>query len=107
MNIIKVTNNAHKILKKIYLENNKSFISFGIKSGGCGGFQYILNPCNKIPSKLDEVINMKDYKIKIENDYILTLIGTEIDYTDDIMGSRFIFNNPNSNFKCGCGKSFS
>ena len=50
---------------------------------------------------------MKDYKIKIENDYILTLIGTEIDYTDDIMGSRFIFNNPNSNFKCGCGKSFS
>jgi len=106
MNIIKVTKNAHKILSHINKNYNKEFISFGIKSGGCSGFQYVIEPCNKLPNKLDEVIDMKDYKIKIENEYIFKLIGIEIDYTNDIMGQRFIFNNPNSDFECGCGKSF-
>ena len=35
------------------------------------------------------------------------LLGTEIDWDDDIMGQRFVFKNPNSSFQCGCGKSFS
>tara|TARA_Y100000589_G_scaffold314086_1_gene336181 strand:- start:2278 stop:2601 length:324 start_codon:yes stop_codon:yes gene_type:complete len=107
MNIIKVTKNAHKILSQINKNYNKEFISFGIKSGGCSGFQYVINPCNDKPNKLDEIIDMKDYKIKIENEFIFKLIGTEIDYTNDIMGQRFVFNNPNSDFECGCGKSFS
>ena len=50
---------------------------------------------------------MKDYKVKISNDYLFKLINTEIDYTNDIMGNRFVFTNPNSDFQCGCGKSFS
>ena len=58
-------------------------------------------------TKLDEIIDMKDYKIKINNEYLFKLINTEIDYTNDIMGNRFIFNNPKSEFSCGCGKSFS
>ena len=107
MNIIKITKNAHTILSKINKTYNKEFISFGIKSGGCSGFQYVIEPCNNKPKKKDEIIDMKEYKIKINNDYIFKLIGIEIDYTDDIMGQRFIFNNPNSEFKCGCGKSFS
>ncbi len=34
------------------------------------------------------------------------LLGTEIDYIQDIMGSRFDFKNPNIDSKCGCGTSF-
>ena len=104
--MIRITNSAHKILKNINLKHKTQFISFGIKSGGCSGFQYILEPCNRPSDKLDEVIDMKDYKIKIENDYIFKLINTEIDYHDNIMGNRFIFTNPNSEYSCGCGKSF-
>lgn len=107
MNIIKVTKNAHKILSQINKTYNKEFISFGIKSGGCSGFQYVIEPCDDKPNKIDEVIDMKEYKIKIGNECIFKLIGTEIDYTNDIMGHRFVFNNPNSEFECGCGKSFS
>ena len=34
------------------------------------------------------------------------IIGTKIDYKDDIMGSRFDFKNDNMENKCGCGTSF-
>jgi Fe-S cluster assembly iron-binding protein IscA len=34
------------------------------------------------------------------------IIGTKIDYKDDIMGSRFDFKNDNMKNKCGCGTSF-
>lgn len=37
----------------------------------------------------------------------LYLNGTTIDYKDEIMGSGFVFNNPNANSTCGCGSSFS
>ena len=37
----------------------------------------------------------------------LYLNGTDIDYKDEIMGSGFVFNNPNSTSTCGCGSSFS
>ena len=37
----------------------------------------------------------------------LYLNGTVIDFKDEIMGSGFVFNNPNSTSTCGCGSSFS
>ena len=40
--------------EKIHTIYKKDYISFGIKSGGCSGFQYILEPCNEPPNKLDE-----------------------------------------------------
>ena len=33
------------------------------------------------------------------------IIGTEIDYIEDIMGSRFHFNNNKISNYCGCGTS--
>ena len=33
------------------------------------------------------------------------VLGTEIDYLQDIMGSRFTFSNDNISNTCGCGTS--
>jgi len=35
------------------------------------------------------------------------LAGSEIDFTDDLMGQAFKVNNPNATSSCGCGTSFS
>ena len=51
MSLIRITKNAHKMLVEINKQYKKDYISFGIKSGGCSGFQYILEPCNKKPNK--------------------------------------------------------
>ena len=49
-NIIKITPSALNVLKDIYIKSNNKYLSFGIKSGGCSGFQYLIKPCI---SKLD------------------------------------------------------
>ena len=44
MSIINISKKAFPFLKKIYIENNKKYLAFSIKSGGCSGFQYNLEP---------------------------------------------------------------
>ena len=39
--------------------------------------------------------------------FFLYLLGTNIDWTEDFMGKRFTFDNPNATGKCGCGTTFS
>ena len=107
MNIIKVTKNAHKILSQINKNYNKEFISFGIKNGGCSGFQYVIEPCNDKPNKLDEVVKIDNIEIHVCNNSLMHLLGTNIDWTEDIMGQGFTFQNPMAQSKCGCGTSFS
>jgi iron-sulfur cluster insertion protein len=34
------------------------------------------------------------------------LAGSELDYTDALMGSHFAVRNPNASSSCGCGTSF-
>ena len=36
---------------------------------------------------------------------ILFLIGTELDFVQEKLGARFVFNNPNQTSACGCGES--
>ena len=101
--IIKITPKALEILTK---QNTKQYMSFGVKSGGCSGFQYYFTPCDEKPLKGDEVVVEDNVKIKVCGVSIMNILGTEIDWQEDIMGNRFIFNNPNADFKCGCGSSF-
>ncbi len=77
-----------------------------IQGGGCSGFQYGF--------QFDEDIEDDDVSIEQEGIQVLVdmlslqyLGGAEIDYKDDIMGSRFLVNNPNASTTCGCGSSFS
>mgnify|MGYP001173631119 FL=1 len=104
--IVKITPNALKVLKDIYVKSNHQYLSFGIKSGGCSGFQYLIKPCNQDLERGDELVKIDELKLKVNSSSILHLLGTEIDWTEDIMGNRFVFNNPNAEFKCGCGSSF-
>ena len=51
--------------------------------------------------------NLNDqYNLYLCNKSLLYLIGTKVDYIEDIMGSRFDFTNEKIETKCGCGTSF-
>jgi iron-sulfur cluster assembly protein len=56
---------------------------------------------------MDEVVEDKGVKIFIEPRAILFLVGTEMDFVREKLGSRFVFNNPNQTAACGCGESVS
>lgn len=55
----------------------------------------------------DEVMRVGHVEVRVDKTSLMWLIGTEIDWVEDRMGSRFVFKNPNATAACGCGISFS
>jgi iron-sulfur cluster assembly protein len=104
--IISITQNALKQLKNIVNINKANGIFFSVKGGGCNGFEYQLKPINKFDKK-DNIFIQENLHVKVCNKSLLYLLGTEIDWTQDLMGSRFTFKNPMAGASCGCGTSFS
>ena len=105
--IISITTKASQKLKHILVDSNKNAVRFYVKGGGCNGFNYKLKPTDEIHDKLDEIVKVDDYEIHVCNSSLMHLLGTKIDWKEDIMGQGFHFENPMAQSKCGCGTSFS
>lgn len=80
-------------------------IRVGVKNRGCSGLTYHLEYVDK-PGKFDEEVAQDGVKVLIDSKALFSIIGSEMDWIDDKLSSRFIFNNPNSKGQCGCGESF-
>ena len=77
-----------------------------IQGGGCSGFQYGFTFENS-PAEDDTVVSNGDVRLVIDPMSFQYLLGSEVDYKEDLQGSRFVINNPNASTTCGCGASFS
>ena len=77
-----------------------------IQGGGCSGFQYGFQ-FDESPQEDDITIDHQGIKVVVDMLSLQYLTGAEIDYKDDLLGSRFLVNNPNASTTCGCGSSFS
>ena len=76
-----------------------------IRGGGCSGFQYGFQ--FDAEAQEDDVAIAKDgVEVLVDMLSLQYLSGAEIDYQDDLLGSRFLVNNPNASTTCGCGSSF-
>ena len=87
-------------------ENDQLKLRVFITGGGCSGFQYGFT--------FDELIADDDTALQTEGVTLLVdpmslqyLVGSVVDYTEGLEGSRFVVNNPNATATCGCGSSFS
>lgn len=105
--IIELSKSACSRLAGIAKDANMTSILFRIKGGGCNGFNYIFEPTNNPPNKLDEVIKRPGYQLIVCNSSLMHILGTHIDWKKDIMGESFHFDNPMAESQCGCGTSFS
>ena len=77
-----------------------------IQGGGCSGFQYGFQ-FDESAQEDDIAIEQSGIRILVDMLSLQYLGGAEIDFKDDLMGSRFLVNNPNASATCGCGSSFS
>jgi iron-sulfur cluster insertion protein len=77
-----------------------------IRGGGCSGFQYGFQFDGEAQDD-DLKVEQSGVQVLVDMLSMQYLSGAEIDYLDDIMGSRFLVNNPNASTTCGCGSSFS
>jgi iron-sulfur cluster assembly protein len=108
MSII-LTEKAAAAIKKIVSENQMpetTRLRVGVKGGGCSGFSYMLDLTEEPTGEADEELDSQGVKILCDSKSLLYLGGTEIDYKDEVMGSGFVFKNPNATSTCGCGSSF-
>jgi iron-sulfur cluster insertion protein len=87
-------------------ENEDLKLRVFVTGGGCSGFEYGFT--------FDEDMEEDDTSIEEQGVVLLVdalsfqyLVGAEIDYMEDLQGSRFVVKNPNAASTCGCGNSFS
>jgi iron-sulfur cluster insertion protein len=77
-----------------------------VQGGGCSGFAYGFSFDDEVRAD-DIVIEKGDVKVLVDEVSLDYLRGSEIDYTDEMIGATFTVRNPNAASSCGCGNSFS
>ena len=103
--MITLSESAAKKMKAMLVDNEQSGVRAAVQGGGCSGFTYKLLFDNE--NEGDRVIVDKGINIYVDPKSFLYLMGTEIDFVDELNQSGFKFVNPNAKRTCGCGESFS
>ncbi len=103
--MISLTDSAAERLKALLLEKPESGVRAAVQGGGCSGFTYKLLFDNQKDG--DRIVTDKDVEVYLDPKSFLYLMGTEIDFVDELNRSGFKFVNPNAKRTCGCGESFS
>nr|WP_223577648.1 iron-sulfur cluster insertion protein ErpA [Kangiella taiwanensis] len=105
---ITVTDAASKKVRQLIEEeeNQELKLRVFVTGGGCSGFQYGFT-FDENQKENDMTIEQDGVKILVDSLSFQYLMGSEVDYTEGLQGSRFIINNPQAKTTCGCGSSFS
>jgi len=76
-----------------------------VEGGGCSGFQYSITL--DAPANDDLVLEKDGQKVVVDEVSLPFLTDAVIDFTEELIGARFVIENPNASSSCGCGTSFS
>ena len=108
--MIAVTNKAVQEIKRIQSTDPTAAganLRVMVIGGGCSGMSYKLGFDSQPLASSDKVFEYEGVKIVCDAKSFLYLTGTELDFTDGLNGTGFVFKNPNAKRTCGCGSSFS
>jgi iron-sulfur cluster insertion protein len=98
---------VNKIRELVLEEQNPDLkLRVYIIGGGCSGFQYGF-AFEEETEEGDFVIDNEGVSMMVDPMSYPYLMGSIVDYKEDLQGSRFVIDNPNAKTTCGCGSSFS
>ena len=104
--MIKEINFSEKAVERINQLISKkpsgTFFRIAVKGGGCSGFKYDFTFDNKTDDN-----DLKHENIVIDKSSIDLLKGSEVDFSEQLIGNSFKISNPKTKSSCGCGISFS
>lgn len=104
--VVTLTDRAAARMREIMEAADERYVGvrIGVRNGGCAGMEYTMDYATEA-APLDETIEDNGIKIMIDPKAILFLLGTEVDFIEEKLSQRFVFNNPNQTDACGCGES--
>jgi iron-sulfur cluster assembly accessory protein len=96
---------ARRIGEILRQEPAGTMLRVSVEGGGCSGFQYKFDT-ERERTEDDIVIEKSGATVLIDPISLNYMVGSEIDFVDDLIGSSFKVNNPKAMASCGCGTSF-
>jgi iron-sulfur cluster assembly accessory protein len=96
---------ARRIGEILGQEPAGTMLRVSVEGGGCSGFQYKFDT-ERERTASDIVIEKSGATVLIDPVSLNYMVGSEIDFVDDLIGSSFKVNNPKATASCGCGTSF-
>ncbi len=102
----RVTDRAFARLAEIAEETGDiKALRVAVDGGGCSGFQYDIRLDD--PTEDDMVLEKDGMKVLVDAVSLPFLSNAVIDFSQELIGARFVIENPNASSSCGCGVSFS
>ncbi len=86
-------------------EHGGKMLRVAVGGGGCSGFQYSFTFDNARADD-DRIAERDGVTVLIDEMSWDYLVGAEIHYEEELIGSWFTIRNPNATSTCGCGTSF-
>ena len=81
-------------LRTLLSQPDPKMIRVGVKNRGCSGLSYHLEYVDK-PGTFDEVVEQDGVKVLVDSKALFSIIGSQMDWQEDKLSKRFVFNNPN------------
>ena len=108
MGVVTITDAAADKVRQL-LERDGRSEAFGLRlkvvGGGCSGLQYQLMFDDQT-SEWDQRVELDGVQVFVDPKSAVYLVGSTVDFVDDLNGSGFKIENPNASSTCGCGQSF-
>ena len=102
----RVTDRAFDRLAEIAaLTGQVKALRVAVEGGGCSGFQYDIKLDE--PAADDLILEKNGQRVLDDQVSLPFLSNAVIDFSAELIGARFVIQNPNAQSSCGCGTSFS
>ncbi|WP_169569015.1 HesB/IscA family protein [Sneathiella limimaris] len=105
--IMTLTEKAEARLSTLLSQNDKPVLGLriGITNTGCNGLSYTMDYATE-EKESDAIVDTGKVRLLVDEDAIQYVNGTEMDWEEKGLESKFTFVNPNEKGRCGCGSSF-
>ena len=103
-----VTDGAFRRIRSIIEAEGRPGLKLrvSVSGGGCSGFQYHFD-LDEGDEDGDVIVERDGIKVVVDSMSLIYLLGSTLDFVENLTGSYFSVVNPNASSSCGCGTSFS
>ena len=101
--MVRLTNKAKEYMQSV---SNGGYVTLGVKGGGCSGFQYVWGLSKEATHERIQWSKPIDDNLLLDPMAEMYVLGSEIDYVEELGASFLKLVNPTATSSCGCGESF-